>query len=109
MRDPVAARRIIASIRFSFTKDRWPSVEKILRAYGTEPHEREVDRVRLAILKISEGSAQKVQEYVAIAKKDYRDVLFWADHPQPAKVSPAERKKVVTALRKLGADLPEEK
>ena len=84
------------------------SVETLLAAYGTEPHEHEVERVRLAILKLSAGSAKKVREYVAIAKKDYRDVLFWADHPEEAKLTPAARKRALAALRKLGADLPEE-
>ena len=84
------------------------SVETLLAAYGTEPHEREVKRVRLAILKLSAGSEQKIREYVAIAKKDYRDVLFWADHPEEAKLSPARRKRALAALRRLGADLPEE-
>jgi hypothetical protein len=84
------------------------SVETLLAAYGTQPHEREVERVRLAILKLSAGSAKKVREYVAIAKKDYRDVLFWADHPEEARLTPAGRKRALAALRKLGADLPEE-
>jgi len=84
------------------------SVENLLAAYGAEPHEREVERVRLAILKLSAGNEQKIREYVAIAKKDYRDVLFWADHPEEAKLTPAGRKRALAALRKLGADLPEE-
>ena len=103
MKDPVAA-----AIRASFPKDRWTHVQTLLVAYGTEPHEREVERVRLAILKISAGDARKLEEHVATAKKDYRDVLFWADHPEQAKIDPIERKKAVEALRKLGADLPEE-
>lgn len=59
-------------------------------------------------LKISEGSEQKVREHVATAKKDHRDVLFWANHPQEANLSPAEKTKAIATLRKLGADLPEE-
>ena len=103
MKDPLAS-----AIRASFPQDRWAYVETLLADYGTEPHEREVERVRLAILKISEGDERKVEEHVATAKKDYRDVLFWADHPEQAKISPAERKNAIAALRKLGADLPEE-
>ncbi|HTN27080.1 MAG TPA: hypothetical protein VL180_04790 [Burkholderiales bacterium] len=103
MKDPLAS-----AIRASFPQDRWAHVEALLADYGTEPHEREVERVRLAILKISEGDERKVEEHVATAKKDYRDVLFWADHPEQAKISPAERKNAIAALRKLGADLPEE-
>ena len=101
-------RPLANAIRASFPKDRWTRIEALLAAYGTEPHEREVKRVRLAILKISGGSEEKVAEYVTVAKKDYRDVLFWADQPQLARISPAGRKKAIAALRKLGANLPEE-
>ena len=104
----MAKQKVGAAIRASFSKERRARVETLLAAYGTEPHEREVERVRLAILKISQGDERKVEEHVATAKKDYRDVLFWADQPQLAKISPAGRKKAIAALRKLGANLPEE-
>jgi hypothetical protein len=103
MKDPLAS-----AIRAGFPQERWAHVETLLAGYGTEPHEREVERVRLAILKISEGDERKIEEHVATAKKDYRDVLFWADQPEQAKISPAERKHAIAELRKLGADLAEE-
>jgi hypothetical protein len=65
----------------------WPSpgeqaaVASRLAEYGRETHEREATRVRLAILKLSEGQAERVAELVAAAKRDYRDVLMWAEHP----------------------------
>jgi uncharacterized protein (TIGR00369 family) len=94
---------VLASIRASFPESRWLHVESLLSAYGTEPHERERERVQLAILKISEGNEQKIREHVATAKKDYRDVLFWADHPEEAKIDLRERDRIVRALGKLGA------
>ena len=42
-------------------------------------------RVRLAILKLSQGNVDKLREYVAVARTDYRDVLFWAETPEQAK------------------------
>ena len=108
MKEFLAEQKVGAAIRASFPKERWSHVEALLAAYGTEPHEREVQRVRSAILQISEGEERKVEEHVATAKKDYRDVLFWADQPEQAKIGPDERKRVVAALRKLGANLPEE-
>ncbi len=53
-----------------------------LDAYGTEPTEPERERVQMAILKLSED--QKTDNpgpYVDAAKKDYRDVLAWAEYP----------------------------
>jgi glyoxylase I family protein len=101
MKDPLES-----AIRASFPQERWAHVEALLAGYGTEPHEREVERVRLAILKISEGDERKVEEHVATAKKDYRDVLFWADQPEQAKLGPAGRKNATAALRKLGFEPP---
>jgi hypothetical protein len=52
-----------------------------LERYGQAPHEAEVVRVRLAVLKLCEGASSKVAELVAAAKKDHRDVLLWAEYP----------------------------
>ena len=49
---------------------------EMLDCYGVKSYERERERVQLDILKLSVGSEEKVREYVAVAKRDYRDVLF---------------------------------
>ena len=97
---------VLAAIRASFPESRWLHVESLLSAYGIEPHERERERVQLAILKISKGDEQKLQDHVATAKNDYRDVLFWADHSEQAKIDSRERDKILEALRELGAPPP---
>ena len=56
-----------------------------LQRYGLAPHEREGDRVSLAILKLSEGDEGKIADLVVAAKRDYRDVLMWAEYPTEAK------------------------
>ena len=94
---------VLAAIRAGFAADRWPHVERLLDAYGTEPYERERERVQLAILKISAGDEQKVRTHVATAKQDYRDILLWADQPEQAEISPAEKQRALETLRKLGA------
>lgn len=38
-----------------------------------------LERVRLAVLKISNGNQDKLLEAVLLAKRDWRDVLVWAD------------------------------
>ncbi|CAK0781100.1 hypothetical protein CCP4SC76_7730014 [Gammaproteobacteria bacterium] len=43
--------------------------------YWTEPHEREQERVQLAVLKASEGVFDRLIRLLDVAKKDYRDVL----------------------------------
>ena len=65
----------------------WPdraereTVRKELERYGGLPHEREEERVKLAILKLCDGQADRVAGLVAAAKRDYRDVLMWAESP----------------------------
>jgi len=53
----------------------------ILDQYGVRPHEKERERVQLAILKLSGGEVEKLQEEVKVAKQDYRNVLIYAEYP----------------------------
>jgi len=53
----------------------------ILDLYGTEPYERERERVQLAILKLSEGDQAKLLFWIDAAKRDYRDALANAEYP----------------------------
>jgi hypothetical protein len=50
-----------------------------LARYGSEAHEREVERVRRAIVALCAGDATRVAGLVDAAKLDYRDVLLWHD------------------------------
>lgn len=49
---------------------------RLLREYGQLPHEREADRVRWVIVKVSNGSLAELERLVRLAKEDYRDVLI---------------------------------
>lgn len=51
--------------------------------YGIEAHEPERERVQLAILKLSCGDADRLLATVQAANEDYRDVLWWAEYPNP--------------------------
>ena len=59
------------------------AIMKLLNAYGTEPYERERERVQLTIIRICQGDASRLQYQVDIAKIDYRDILVFADRPIP--------------------------
>ena len=52
---------------------------RLLSEYGRKDHEKEVVRVHLAVLKLSGPDLKKVEEYVAAARRDYRDILAWAE------------------------------
>ena len=79
---------------------------EILERYGTQPHEREVERVRAACVKLAEGDEARLEYFVGIAKQDYRDVFFWADNPEEAKLTPEKRRRMREALVKLGVEVP---
>ena len=66
---------VLATAQAIFGKDNLDAVMTALDEFGMERHEREVDRVKLAILEISEGDMGKLRYWVKIAKADYRDAL----------------------------------
>lgn len=83
--DAAAARAAEVASRIDET---WPDEaarERIRRAlftYGEDPGEREPERVRLAILKLADGREDSIARFVRDAKRDYRDVLMWAEYPR---------------------------
>ncbi len=60
------------------------SVLELLDLYGAESHEPERERVQMAILTLSQGHEDKLLQLVEAAKQDYRDVLYWAEYPEPS-------------------------
>ena len=77
--------QVTAAARSAFAHVDTAAVLVVLDLYGTEPHERERERVQLTILALCEGSEDKLLSLVQAAKVDYRDVLAWAETgPLPA-------------------------
>jgi len=100
---------VVESVQGTFPKSSWARVVELLDSYGVEPYERERKRVQVAILKLSAGSEAKVREYVAVAKRDYRDVLFWAEYPEESKSdTPEERQRVRKMFEKFGIEPPKD-
>lgn len=99
---------VIAAIQKAFPERSWGQVLVLLDTYGVESYERERERVQLAILKLSEGNEEKLREFVAVAKHDYRDVLFWADNPEEAKLdTPEKRERFRKMCEQFGIKPPE--
>ena len=100
---------VVASVQATFPKSSWARVLELLDSYGVEPYEQERERVQVAILKLSAGSEAKVREYVAVAKRDYRDVLFWAEYPEESRLDMPERSERVRKMfEKFGIEPPKE-
>ena len=95
---------IIRIVKRDFLANQFDAVMSILNEYGTEDWQRGVNRVRLAVLKLASGDIQVLRREIDVAKRDYRDVLAYAEYPEyMKKVSPSadltevERKMIIRA------------
>jgi hypothetical protein len=100
---------VVAVIRATFPESSRARVLELLDSYGVEPYEHERERVQLAILKLSGGSEEKLREFVVVAKRDYRDVLFWAENPEEVRLdTPEKRERVRKMFEKFGIKPPDD-
>ena len=95
---------VIRIVKRDYATAQFDTVMSILNEYGTEDWQRGVNRVRLAVLKLANGDIQVLRREIDVAKRDYRDVLAYAEYPEyMKKVSPsadhteAERKMIIRA------------
>ena len=104
---PHSRAQVVAAVSDTFPRADAGTILAILDEYGVEPYERERDRVQLAVLNLSEGDEAKLRYFLDIAKRDYRDVLFWSDCPDEAKIDTPEKKmRMREMLAKLGLKPP---
>jgi|SRR5207249_9860493 len=100
---------VVAVVQKTFPETAHARVLELLDGYGFESYERERERVQLAILKLSEGNEDKLREFIAVAKRDYRDVLFWAENPAEAKLdTPEKRERIKKMFEKFGIKPPDD-
>jgi hypothetical protein len=91
---------VLKKARQIFPSDNLDEVMAILDEYGTRDFERERSRVQLAILKLSKGSMERLREYAAVAKRDYRDALAWAEYPAEMRRSMSDMIKMPESEKK---------
>ena len=99
--------QVVAAASVAFPHADAGAILALLDHYGVEPYERERDRVQLAILNLSEGDEAQLRYLIDVAKRDYRDVLFWSDCPEEAKIdTPEKKRRLREMLAKLGMKPP---
>ena len=106
---PHSRDEVVAVVQKTFPASARARVVELLDTYGIESYERERERVQLAILKLSERDEEKLREFVGVAKRDYRDVLFWAENPEGARLdTPEKRERVRKMFEQFGIKPPED-
>jgi hypothetical protein len=100
---PHNREEVIAAIRAVFSASDAATVLAVLDLYGVEPHERERERVQLAIVALSEGNEDRLLRFVQTAKTDYRDVLCWHETgPLTPEQGKQEQAAVLRLLEQFG-------
>lgn len=74
-------------------KKMWPDADSqeildLLNEYGSKSYETGRERVQMAILKLSGGDRKRLPDLVKMAKRDWRDVLAYAEYPEEMKTGP---------------------
>ena len=104
---PHSRKDLIAAVHTAFPRADASTILAVLDQYGVEAHERERERVQLAIVKLTEGHEDKLRYFFGVAKQDCRDVLFWSDDPEEAKIdTPEKKERVHKMFEKLGLKPP---
>jgi len=67
-------------IRKYFPEKDVPTIKGLLSKYKGN----EESRVQKAILELAKGSIDGIKYQVECALKDYRDILYWSEHPDEA-------------------------
>jgi hypothetical protein len=68
-------------VRRDYPSEQINQVFAALKDYGQETWHRERFRVQLAILKLAAGDIDALHNHLEMARRDYRDVLAFAEYP----------------------------
>ena len=102
MRLPISVLKIV---QHDFAEEDQKEVETILSSYGEEAHPKGQERVLLDILRLAGGDKKQVQELIDRAKRDYRDIIFWAEYPSESKLdTPSKIERFNKMLKQFGAN-----
>jgi hypothetical protein len=83
-----------------FVESERVAAEEILASYDAH----EPQRVRLAVLALSDGDLVRLRDMMRAAQLDYRDVLYWAEYPEESKSM--TREEAAARYRALGVPVP---
>ena len=70
----------------------------VLELYGAEPHEQELARVRFDLVALSRGHLPALEEWLARAQRDHRDVVSSAESQRDPITGEIPRVRLLAAL-----------
>ena len=88
-------------VRRDFPNEQFADVITILGEWCTKSGQRGGPRVQLAALKLAQGSVEKLRPLVEDAKRDYRNVLVWAEYPNYHKIGFRARELPIQEQRRI--------
>ena len=77
----ISAEDVDRLIRRDFPLEQFADVKAVLTEYQSGPWKVSADRVRMAVLKLSDGDLTRLRTHIEMAKRDFRDVLAYAEYP----------------------------
>ena len=80
---PPLSSDLLKEIQRLFPPEDVSKVSALLLGYGEHAYEREVERARWDILRVSGNDTAKLERMVAMAKTDYRDLIVAAEYTRP--------------------------
>jgi hypothetical protein len=69
-------------LRITFAGPLHTAAREHLPTSSDLPSEAPLDRVQIAVIRLAGGDIDALAHYSGRAKGDWRDVLYWADHPR---------------------------
>src|SRR5258708_36217500 len=69
-----------ARIEADFAPGSREEAARLLGQYGGERHHREPERVRRDLLQLAAGDLARLQEYLRLADRDFRDLIVCAEY-----------------------------
>jgi len=98
----VTPQDVLRVARRDFPSTPEDEIRAILEEYGKESFHREIDRVRLAAMKLASGDVRRLKLQIDGATQDYRDILAAAEYPRYDKMmfridrlSEADKNKII--------------
>jgi hypothetical protein len=88
-------------VRRDFPNEQFAYVMAILDECGTKKGQRGGPRVQLAALKLAQGSVEKLRPLVEDARRDYRNVLVWAECPNYHRIGFRARELPIKEQRRI--------